>query len=179
MYPFRAKLRKVAGILLHDVMPCLTFPCRSVRFLECAEGTETFAGTLCKRAYDFTGYFTGSRTGNHSRIYPDNLLHCLVFNGIVRFLLDKNLLACHPVANRSEKVGCVLVIQPPVDFFQHMVGMRVLRQRGADISPATTCSLLAGGIRISQERTITVLNPVHTGRIRAVYRIALAVRIGR
>ena len=179
MYPFRTKLRKVAWILLYYVMPCLTFSCRSVRFLECAERTETLAGTLCKSPYDFAGNFTGSRAGNHSRSDPDNLLHCLVFNGVVWFLLYENLLACRPIDNRSEKVGRVLVIQPSVDFFQHMVGMRIFRQRGADISPATTRSLLAGGIRIPQERTITVLNPVCSGRICAVYRIAFAISIRR
>ena len=179
MYPFRAKLCKVARILLHYVMPCLAFPCRSVCFLECAEGTETLAGTLCKRSYDFAGYFTGCRAGNHSRTYPYDLVHSLVFHGIVPLFLYKNLLACRPVDNRSKKVSRVLVIQLSVDFFQHMVGMRILRQRGADISPATTRSLLAGSIRIPQERTITVLNPVCSGRICAVYRITFAISIRR
>ena len=60
MYPFCTKLCKVARILLHYVMPCLAFPCRSVCFLECTERIESFAGTLCKRTYDFAGNFTDS-----------------------------------------------------------------------------------------------------------------------
>ena len=60
MYPFCTKPCKVAGILLHYMMPCLAFPCRSVRFLECTERTEALSGTLCKRPYDFAGNFTDS-----------------------------------------------------------------------------------------------------------------------
>ena len=60
MYPFCTKLCKVAWILLHYMMPCLAFPCRSVCFLECTERTEALSGTLCKRPYDFAGNFTDS-----------------------------------------------------------------------------------------------------------------------